>query len=349
MAQFDYEKALPKLMTPEVMSALGNVREHRGKQALYLSTKPDVLDKLCEVAKIQSTSASNRIENISTSDKRLRELMNQKVEPRNRDEREISGYRYVLDMIHESHDDIPVTPNVILQLHRDLYRFQDVSFAGRWKDSDNYIAERAVDGTMFTRFVPTSAAGTPDAIQRICDEYAREVEGDVYDPLLVSLLFVFDFVSIHPFNDGNGRMSRLMTLLLAYRCGYTVGKYVSIEAEIEATKATYYEALQASSSGWEKGKNDYLPFVTYMLGVMGSCYRTLDERFALLSSSGSNEDILRAYFDGLLGKVTKRQIMDDNPVMSQHTVERILQKMQAEGYIEKVGAARATAYRKVRG
>ena len=144
-------------------------------------------------------------------------------------------------------------------------------------------------------------------------------------------------------------MSRLMTLLLAYRSGYTVGKYVSIEAEIEATKATYYEALQASSAGWHDGESDYLPFVTYMLGVMGACYRTLDERFALLSSSGSNEDVLRSYFDGLLGKVTKRQIMDDNPVMSQHTVERILQKMQAEGYIEKVGAARSTAYRKVRG
>lgn len=348
MVQFNYEKTLLKLMTPEVMSALGNVREHRGKQNLYLSTKPDVLDRLCEVAKIQSTSSSNRIENISTSDKRFRELMNQKVEPKNRDEREIAGYRYVLDMIHESHDDIPIAPNTILQLHRDLYRFQDVSFAGRWKDSDNYIAEQAADGTMVTRFVPTSAAATPDAIQHICDEYARNAEGGVYDPLLVSLLFVFDFVSIHPFNDGNGRMSRLMTLLLAYRCGYTVGKYVSIEAEIEATKTTYYEALQASSPGWSKGKNDYLPFVTYMLGVMGSCYRTLDERFALLSSSGNNEDILRAYFDKLLGKVTKRQIMDDNPIMSQHTVERILQKMQAEGSIEKVGAARATAYRKVR-
>ena len=349
MAQFDYEAALPKLMTPEVMSALGNVREHRGKQAIYLSTKPDVLDKLCEVAKIQSTSSSNRIENISTSDKRLRELMDQKVEPKNRDEREIAGYRYVLDMIHESHDDIPVTPSVILQLHRDLYRFQDVSFAGRWKDSDNVIAERGADGAMMARFVPTSAAGTPDAVRLICEEYAREVDGGVYDPLLVSLLFVFDFVSIHPFSDGNGRMSRLLTLLLTYRCGYAVGKYVSIEAEIEKTKATYYEALQASSRGWRDGENDYLPFVTYMLGVMGSCYRTLDERFALLSSSGSNEDILRAYFDGLVGRATKRQIMDDNPVMSQHTVERILQKMQAEGYIEKVGAARATAYRKVRG
>lgn len=348
MAQFDYRRTLQRLMTPEVMSALGNVREHRGKQALYLATQPDVLDRLCEVAKIQSTSSSNRIENISTSDKRLRSLMQQTVEPMNRDEREISGYRYVLDLIHERHDDIPITPGVILQLHRDLYRFQDVSFAGRWKDSDNYIGEMSDDGTMVTRFVPTSAARTPDAVSQICDEYARELDAGIYDPLLASMVFVFDFVSIHPFNDGNGRMSRLMTLLLAYRCGYTVGKYVSIEAEIERTKETYYEALQASSVGWHEGTSDYLPFVTYMLGVMASCYRTLDERYALLSSTGSNEDILRAYFDGVVGRVTKRQILDDNPVMSQRTVERILQKMQAEGYIEKVGAARSTAYRRVR-
>ena len=346
MAQFDYKRALSKLMVPEVMSALGNVREHRGRQALYASLEPGTLARLCEIAKIQSTSASNRIENISTSDKRLRELMEQKSEPMNRDEREIAGYRYVLDLIHESHDDIPVTPSVILQLHRDLYRFQDVSFAGCWKDSDNVIAEMQPDGSMVARFVPTSASRTPDAVRCICEECDRAIKEGVYDPLLVSLLFVFDFVSIHPFNDGNGRMSRLLTLLLTYRCGYMVGKYVSIEAEIEKTKGTYYEALKASSAGWCEGDNDYLPFVTYMLGVMASCYRELDERFSLLASSGSNEDILRSYFDGLLGKVSKRQIMDANPVMSQHTVERILQKFQAEGFIEKVGSARMTAYRR---
>lgn len=314
-----------------------------------MATQPDVLDKLCDVAKIQSTSASNRIENISTSDQRLHKLMDQKVEPRNRSEREIAGYRYVLDMIHSAHDDIPVTPNVILQFHRDLYRNLDVSFAGRWKDSDNVIAEHTEDGRMVARFVPTSAAGTPGAMEAICEAYAAELKRGEYDPLLVSLVFVLDFVSIHPFTDGNGRMSRLMTLLLAYRNGYEVGKFVSVEAEIEATKSTYYEALATSSTGWQDGENDYLPFVTYMLGVMVACYRTLDERFALLSSSGSNEDILRAYLDGVLGSVTKREIMDANPVMSQHTVERILRKMQAEGYIEKVGAARATSYRRVRG
>lgn len=348
MAQFNYEKKLSGLMSPEIMAALGNVREHRGRQSLYIATKPDILESLCEVAKIQSTGASNRIENISTTDARLRELMEQKVEPRNRDEREIAGYRYVLDMIHESHDDIPVTPGVMLQFHRDLYRYLDVSFAGKWKDTDNAIAERLPTGELVTRFAPTPAAATPAAVQEICDAYASEIRKGVYDPLLVSLVFVFDFVSIHPFNDGNGRMSRLVTLLLLYRNGYTVGKYVSVEAEIEKTKETYYEALAASSIGWSEGESDYTPFVTYMLGVIGACYATLDERFSLLSSGESNEDALRKHFDTLAASASKREIMDANPTMSQRTVERVLQKLQAEGFIEKVGAARATRYRRIR-
>lgn len=348
MTQFDYDRALQSLMTPQVMQALSSVHEYRGRQSLYAAMRPDVLDRLCEVAKIQSTSASNAIENISTTNKRLRELMEQKVRPENRNEREIMGYRYVLDIIHDSHDDIPVNSNVILQLHRDLYRYLDMTFAGRYKDSDNVIAEQSLDGAMVVRFKPTSAAATPGAINQICEEYARQLRAGTYDSLLISLLFVFDFESIHPFNDGNGRMSRLMTLLLLYRCGYTVGKYVSIEAEIERTKTSYYEALAASSVGWEDGQNDFVPFVTYMLGVIEACYGELDKRFAQLSSGESNEDTLRAYFDGVIGKVSKQQIMDDNPVMSQRTVERILQKLQAEGYIKKTGAARATRYHKVR-
>ncbi len=165
---------------------------------------------------------------------------------------------------------------------------------------------------------------------------------------LMSLMFVFDFVSIHPFNDGNGRMSRLMTLLLLYRNGYTVGKYISIEAEIEKTKGTYYDSFHASSAGWGEGESDYVPFVTYMLGVIAACYATLDSRMALLSTNGSNEDALRTYFDTLLPSASKREVMDANPEMSQRTVERILQKLQDEGYIEKTGAARATRYRWVR-
>jgi Fic family protein len=209
------------------------------------------------------------------------------------------------------------------------------------------VAERVAGGRMVARFVPTSAAATPGAVERICKEYSRWSKDGTYDPLLVSLVFVFDLVCIHPFSDGNGRMSRLLTLLLTYRSGYDVGKYVSIEAEIERTKATYYEALAASSAGWAKGESDYAPFVTYMLGVMAACYADLDARVALLASGGKGEDILRAYFADLVGTATKRRILDDNPTLSRRTVERVLQKLQSEGIIEKVGAARATTYRRV--
>jgi len=345
ITQFDYESALAKLMVPEVVSALGDIREFRGKVASFSKTGSDALATLIEVAKIQSTSASNRIENISTSDRRLRELMLDRAEPRNRDEREISGYRYVLDLIHEGHDAIPVTPGVILQLHRDLYRFTGDSFAGRWKDSDNVIMERSASGEMVARFTPTSAAATPSAVERICSEYAGQVASAKYDPLLTSLVFIFDFVSIHPFNDGNGRMSRLLTLLLMYRSGYDVGKYISIEKEVERTKETYYEALAASSAGWQDGKNDYVPFVTYMLGVVTACYKELDGRFAVVAAPAGNEESVRGFFARLVGTATKREIMDANPGMSQRTLERILSKLQDEGVVEKVGAARATAYR----
>lgn len=346
MAQFEYEKTLDMLMIPEVVSALGDIRELKGKTASLSALNPETFSALVEVAKIQSTGASNRIENISTSDKRLRELMTNKTDPKNRDEREIAGYRYVLDEIHESHDNIPVTPNVILQLHRDLYRFSGDSHAGKWKDSDNVIAERTAEGELVARFIPTSAAGTPAAVERICHEYSRQIDDGTYDPFLASLVFVFDFVSIHPFNDGNGRMSRLLTLLLMYRNGYDVGKYVSIEKEIENSKESYYEALSASSTGWQNGENDYVPFVTYMLGIVTACYRELESRFSVVALPAGNEESIRAFFDRLVGTATKREIMDVNPNMSQRTLERILAKLQDEGVVEKVGAARSTAYRR---
>ena len=347
MEQFEYARRLQSVMTPRVVVAVAGLREHRGRQVLYETAHPKTLETLVEVAKIQSTDTSNKIENISTTKKRLRELMAEKAEPRNRDEREIAGYRYVLDMINESHDAIPVTTGVILQLHRDLYRFGSDSFAGHWKDTDNLIAEYSDTSELVARFRPTSTAGTPAAIERICEEYQAQLKVGLYDPLLISLVFIFDFVSIHPFNDGNGRMSRLLTLLLLCRCGFTVGKYVSIEKEIERTKATYYEALAASSVGWHDGQSDYLPFVTYMLGVLSACYKELDQRVAIVGEPGGNEAVLRAYFDRLVGTVTKCEIMDANPTMSRRTVERILKKLQEEGVVEKVGAARSTVYRRV--
>lgn len=344
MDQFNYEKILPTLMTPEIMNAIAGIHEYRGKQDLYLVTEPEIMDKLCEVARIQSTKSSNSIENIGTSDRRLRELMAEKVEPINRDEREIAGYRYVLDMIHDRHQHIGVTPNVILQLHRDLYRYLNAGFAGRWKDSDNVITEMSALGERVTRFVPTSAAATPHAVEQLCRAYAAAIDARRYDPLLIGALFTFDFVSIHPFTDGNGRMSRLLTLLLLYRSNYVVGKYVSVEQEIERTKETYYEALKASSAGWSSGESDYIPFVTYLLGVVNSSYKTLSERVQAMSGPQSSEQRMQSLLAGSSVPMTKLEIMDANPDLSQKTIERALQKLQAEGSVEKIGAARATAY-----
>lgn len=343
---FDYENRPEELMTSDVMGMVSAIHEHRGKQELYRATKPEVLEKLCEVAMIQSTAASNRIENIKTSDKRLRDILAERIEPKNRDEREIAGYRYVLDMIHTQHEHIPVTPNVILQFHRDLYRQLDLSFAGNWKDGDNQVQERLADGSMAVRFQPTSAARTPAAVENLCSEYNKAVKLGKFDPLILSAMFVFDFVSIHPFNDGNGRMSRLLTLLLLYKSNYLVGKYVSIEQEIEKTKDTYYDALGASSAGWHEGKNDYLPFVSYLLGVVLACYKTLDARIETASTS-SSEELVRDFFESHLGTASKRDVTDACPTISTRTVERILKKLLDEGSIEKTGAARATRYRRV--
>lgn len=348
MRQFDYDKILPTLMTPEIMNAISSIHEYRGKQDLYLVSEPAIMDQLCEVARVQSTKASNSIENIATSDRRLRELMAEKVEPANRDEREIAGYRYVLDLIHGSHPHIGVTPNVILQLHRDLYRYSDAGFAGQWKDSDNVISELAESGEWVTRFAPMSAAGTPHAVAELCAAYAAALSARRYDPLLVDALFTFDFVSIHPFTDGNGRLSRLLTLLLLYKGGYQVGKYISLELEIERTKQTYYDALKASSAGWIEGQSDYAPFVTYLLGVIGASYRTLHERVRSMSSPLSSDERVRQFLDNSITPKTKQEIMDANPDLSQKTVERAVQKLQSEGIVEKVGAARSTAYRTTR-
>ena len=347
MRAFDYERELSKLMVPEVVNALSAIHAFRARLELRQELRPVELEGMREIARIQSTGASNSLENIRTSNARLRELVQMRVQPRNRDEREIAGYRAVLDLIHESHAHIDVTPNVILQLHRDLYRYVDVTFGGRWKDTDNVIAETGPSGTLVTRFVPTSAFETPDAMAGLCSAYARAVKDGRYDVLLASALFTFDFVSIHPFNDGNGRMSRLLMLLTLYRGGYDVGRYVSLEHEIERTKETYYEALAASSAGWREGENDYLPYVTYFLGVVLACYRDLDERMAALSQ-GSSEELVRAFFAGRLEPVSRREIAEALPTISSRTLDRVLARLQAAGELEKVGAARATRYRWVR-
>ena len=246
MRNFDYSHTPEQLLTPELVQMIASIHEHKGRQELFLEANIDELKTLLEVAMIQSTGASNRIEGIYTSDKRLEELVRQKAEPRNRSEQEISGYREVLTTIHESYEYIEPRPNMILQLHRDLYSYSQGNKGGSYKNSDNVIAETDAEGNQKVRFIPVPAFQTEEAVEELCNQFLDAWKSERIDRLLLIPMFVLDFLCIHPFNDGNGRMSRLLTLLLFYKAGYIVGKYVSMEMLIEKTKETYYEALQDS-------------------------------------------------------------------------------------------------------
>ena len=345
MHLFDYQKIPRNLLTPEIVNMLSALHEFKGKQELYIETKPDMLTALLDIAKIQSTKASNKIEGIYTSDERLEALVMEKAEPRTRSEEEIAGYREVLATIHESYEYIPVRSNNILQLHRNLYSFSKSDMGGKFKNTDNVIAESGKDGKQRVRFAPVSAFQTPEAIEQLCSQFNEAIENSQYDPLILIPIFILDFLCIHPFNDGNGRMSRLLTLLLLYRSGYIVGKYISMEMLIEKTKETYYEVLQDSSYSWHESANDYIPFIKYYLGIMLKGYKEFQDRVEHLNHRKlSKSDRVKAVFDKKLGIIKKSDIATFCPDISETTIERTLKELLESGYIEKVGKARATGY-----
>lgn len=345
MHEFDFINRPKDLLTPEVVSILTRLHECRGRQELFIEAEADVLTALLEVAKIQSTGASNRIEGIYTTDERLNAIVQNKVKPRNRNEEDISGYRDVLATIHESYEYIEPRPNSILQLHRDLYSFSSSAVGGVYKNSDNIIAEKHADGTETVRFRPVPAFQTADAILNLCSRYNDAIEVGTYDPLLLMPVFILDFLCIHPFNDGNGRMSRLLTLLLLYRAGFIVGKYISIEMLIEKSKDSYYEALQASSQNWRENGNDYLPFLKYMLGIVVKAYNEFEDRVEYLHHRKmSKADRIKALIEKTPGKISKKEIAQACPDISVTTIERTLAELVASGFIDKVGVGRATAY-----
>ena len=333
MRIFDYRKTPEKLLTPEIVQMIASIHEHKGKQELFFEANQDELKTLLEVAMIQSTGASNRIEGIYTTDKRLKELVSEKAEPRNRSEEEIAGYREVLAMIHESYEYIVPRSNMILQLH------------GNYKNSYNLIAEIDSEGHEKVRFIPVPAFQTAEAVEELCNRFWEAWEADYIDKLILIPMFVLDFLCIHPFNDGNGRMSRLLTLLLFYKAGYIVGKYISMEMLIEKTKETYYEALQASSGDWHENENAYEPFVRYYLGVTLKAYNEFENRVEHLKNrSLSKPDRIKALIDQKIGKITKKEIMDTCPDISKTTIERTLTELVKNGHIAKVGSGPATGY-----
>lgn len=345
MHQFDYKYNPERLLTPSIVRQLAILHEYKGKQDLYVSAKSDTLSALLNIAKIQSTRSSNSIEGIYTSDERIHALVMEKAEPRTRSEEEIAGYREVLTTIHENYEYIPIRPNNILQLHRDLYSYGAKEIGGRFKNTDNIIAETDREGNERIRFTPTPAFQTPEAMEDLCQAFDKAIDEGKYDSLLLIPMFVLDFLSVHPFNDGNGRMSRLLTLLLLYRSGYIVGKYISVEMLIEKSKKTYYEALQDSSIGWHQSQNDYEPFVSYYLGIFIKAYQEFQDRVEHLHGKTlSKADRIKAVFEKKLGKITKADIADLCPDISISTIERTLKELVDTGEIIKVGSGRATGY-----
>lgn len=347
MRNFDYTKLSTMLWDTEILSYIAKIHEYKGRQELYLRQKPVELERLIEVAKIQSTEASNRIEGIVTTKSRLKQLCEDKTTPKNRDEKEILGYRNTLNLIHENYPYIPIKPNYILQLHRELLKFTTLSYGGIFKNTANEIDMRLPDGTMQVIFKPLLPYETPQAIESICTSYEQTLNKELVDPMLLIPCFILDFLCIHPFNDGNGRMSRLLTLLLLYRSGYLVGQYISIEKAIADTKEVYYESLAAADKNWHTEKNNPQPFIKYMLGIILACYREFEERIIITERAGTKStayDIVRYYVTQKLGRFTKNDVLLSCPSISASSAAAALKKLTEEGVISRYGSGKTTFY-----
>lgn len=345
MRNYNYIDDLEKFLTPDVVSMLTQIYEFKGKQNIFTESNINVLTGLIEIAKIQSTESSNKIEGIYTSDERIKKLILSKTNPVNRAEEEIAGYRDVLNTIHSSYEGIPVKPNIILQLHRDLYKFNVSSSGGQYKNNDNVISEEDALGNKFVRFKPVEAWATSINMEKLCEAFNEAILNETVNPLIIIPMFILDFLCIHPFNDGNGRMSRLLTLLLLYRSGFMVGKYVSLEKLIESTKENYYEALQESSKGWHENQNDYAPFVKYILSIVLAAYREFVSRSnVIMDKKLSKPDRVAKIIEDSFEKVTKQFILNKCPDISETTVQRTLNELLKQGKIIKKSGGRYSSY-----
>lgn len=344
MRAFNYNDLKNFKWDMDIINYLSAIHEEKGKQDLYLKQFPLELEKLVEIAKIQSTESSNEIEGIRTTNTRLRQIVSDKTTPKNRAESEIAGYRDALNVIHENFDSIPIAPNYILQLHGILLSHTSSSYGGKFKNVQNYISATDSSEKSYTLFTPPSPFETPLAMQALCDEYNRTIGEGTIDPLLLIPIFIHDFLCIHPFVDGNGRMSRLLTTLMLYRCGYYVGRYVSLEAKIAANKDLYYGALFDSGNGWHENKENPMPFIKYLFSVVLSAYRDFEARVELVETKKSALETVRQAIHSKIGKFTKRDIMELVPSLSSTSVERSLQELCKAGEIRKIGSGRATIY-----
>lgn len=344
MRDFHYTAIREQKWDSEILGLIAAIYKEAGKQEMYLKQRPEELEKLVEIAKVQSTEASNAIEGIVTTSTRIRQLVEEKTAPRNRDEQEIAGYRDALNIIHENFDAIPITRNYILQLHKVLYSHMNNPMAGQTKSVQNYISATYPDGHTETLFTPLAPFETPEALDRICDEYNRVIGNMEAEPLIVIPIFIHDFLCIHPFNDGNGRMSRLLTTLLLYRNGFYVGKYISLEAKIAKNKDLYYAALRQAQEGWHEGTEDTVPFIKYLLGIILSAYRDFEDRFSLVEQKKPALETVRQATLNKIGRFSKQDIRELCPALSVSSIEGALRKLVASGELKREGNGKSTCY-----
>ncbi len=344
MRHFHYASVKEQKWDTELLRLIAAIYKEVGKQELYLKQQPEKLEKLIEIAKVQSTEASNAIEGIVTTSTRMKQLVEEKTTPKNRDEQEIAGYRDVLSLIHENWDVIPIRQSYILQLHKILYSHMNNPMAGKTKNVQNYISATFPDGHSETLFTPLAPYETPAALDNLCEEYNRTIGNGETEPLLIIPLFIHDFLCIHPFNDGNGRMSRLLTTLLLYQNGFQVGKYISLEAKIAKNKDLYYAALSAAGKGWHENAEDPVPFIKYLLGTILAAYKDLAERFDLVEIKHPALEIVRMAAQNKVGRFTKQDICALCPSLSLSSIENALRKLTASGELVKEGKGRSTTY-----
>ena len=344
MRNFNYSKIKDKKWDSEILSLVTSIYKYKGKQELYLKQRSEELNKLIEIAKIQSTEASNEIEGIVTTSARLKKLVEEKTTPRNRNEEEIVGYRDVLNLIHENFDVISISKNYILQMHKIMFRYMDNPFAGKTKNIQNYITINYPNSESEILFTPLSPFETPGALENICNGYNKVIGNFEIDPLLVIPYFIHDFLCIHPFNDGNGRLSRLLTTLLLYRSGFYVGKYISLEALIAKNKSAYYEALQKSGLNWYEENEDILPFMKYLLGIILAGYKDFEDRFSIVEEKLPAIELVRKAISQKMGRFTKQDIIELCSTLSLSSIEGSLRKLVDDGEIKREGIGRATKY-----
>lgn len=346
MRDFNYSKIKEQKWDSEVLSLIAAIYKYAGKQELYLKQRPDELEKLVEIAKIQSTESSNAIEGIVTTNTRIKQLVEESTTPKNRDEEEIAGYRDVLNIIHESFDAIPITKNYILQLHKILYSHMNNPIAGQTKTVQNYISATYPDDHTEVFFTPMAPFETPEALEKICEEYNRVIGNLEVEPLIAIPVFIHDFLCIHPFNDGNGRMSRLLTTLLLYRnrSGFYVGKYISLETKIAKNKDLYYEALGKAQKGWHEGEEDVVPFIKYLLGTILAAYKDFEDRFEIIGEKLPALEMVRKATKNKIGKFSKQDIRELCPSLSISSIEGSLRTLVKEGELMRGGSGKATYY-----